>query len=180
MVLSVNIQPEVSSTIAHDRLLIRNRIIGGLAALVFVGCSGAHSNSEPPVSVCGASIGHTQAATIHVTSSTNSPAIDVIVFCDDSADRTLGAPGVTNAVNVTPKVYNPGSPEVTAFLADLNAVGDVSAIPIAASCAKSISFGTTTTVSALGKSSGDLECLKSPSTVQAALANDCNTLAWQQ
>ena len=154
-------------------------IIGGLAALVFVGCSGSPSNSEPEISVCGASTGHTVAAAIHVSQSTNSAAIDVVVFCDSSAERTLGTPGVTDALNATPKVYKPGSPEVTALLADLDAVGDVSAIPIAASCGKSISFGTTTTVSALGKSSGDLQCLDSPSPIQTALASECNTLAWQ-
>jgi hypothetical protein len=157
----------------------RNRIIIGLTALAFVGCSGAHSNGEPAVSVCGASTGHIQAATIHVTGSTNSPAIDVTVFCDGSGERTIGTPRVSSGLNATPKVYNPGSAEVIVFLADLDAVGDVSAIPIAASCGKSISFGTMTTVSALGKSSGDLECLNSPSAVQTALANDCNTLAWQ-
>jgi hypothetical protein len=174
--------PRTSVTMA----IISNRIIGGLAALALVGCSGARSNSEPAdsgepaASVCGSSVGHDRAAAIHVSRSTNSPAIDVAVFCDSSAERTLGTPGVTNAASVTPKVYAPGSPEVTAFLADLNAVGDLSAIPIRASCAKSISFGTTTTVSALGGSSGDLECLDSPSATETALANDCNTLAWEQ
>jgi hypothetical protein len=154
-------------------------IIGGLAALAFIGCSGSPSSREPAVSVCGASIEHTVAAAIHVSQSTNSAAIDVVVFCDSGAERTLGTPGLTNALNTTPKVYNPGSPEVVAFLADLDAVGDVSVIPIAASCGKSVSFGTTTTVSALGKSSGDLECLDSPSPSQTALASDCSTLAWQ-
>lgn len=158
--------------------IICNRIIGGLAVLAFVGCSGAHSDSEPAVSVCGASNGHTMAAEIRVTSSTNSPAIDVIVFCDSSAERTLGSSGGTFN-NAPPKVYPPGSPEVKTFLADLNAVGDVSAIPTGF-CVKSASFGTTTKVSALGKSSGDLECLNSPSASQTALANDCKTLAWQQ
>jgi len=158
--------------------IFRNTIYGALSALAFVGCSGARSSSKTTVSVCGTSIGNSQAASIHVTGSTNSPAIEVVVFCDGSGERTLGRPGVNNSANVAPKVYNQGSPEVLAFLADLNAVGDVSAIPIAASCAKSISFGTVTTVSALGKSSGDLECLDSPSAIQTALANDCNTLAW--
>jgi hypothetical protein len=119
------------------------------------------------------------AAEIHVSRSTNSPAIDVIMFCDSSAERTLESSGGNNAVNATPKDYPPGSPEVMAFLADLDAVGDLSTIPTDY-CAKSVSFGTTMTVSALGKSSGDLECLNYPSASQTALANDCETLVWQQ
>jgi hypothetical protein len=124
-------------------------------------------------------MGHATAAEIHVSRSTNSPAIDVIMFCDSSAERTLESAGDTNDVNATPKVYPPGSPEVMAFLADLNAVGDVSTIPTDY-CDKPVSFATTITVSDLGKSSGDLECLNYPSASQTALANDCETLAWQQ
>ena len=84
-------------------------LIGGLAALAFVACLGSPSSSEPAVSVCGASIEHTVAAAIHVSRSTNSAAIDVVVFCDSSAERTWGTPGLTDALNATPKVYNPGA-----------------------------------------------------------------------
>jgi hypothetical protein len=161
--------------------------IVGLAALASIACSAAPlsqgrttSTDGPTASVCGATFDHTVVATIHVSRSTNSPAIDVAVFCDGSADRTLGTPGYNNTPNIMPKVFDPGSPDVAVFLTDLAAVGDVSAIPIVASCPKSISFGTTTTVSALGKTSGDLECMDSASAAQVALAKDCKSLAWGQ
>jgi hypothetical protein len=74
-----------------------------------------------------------------------------------------------------PKTYDAGSPEVAAFLSDLAEIGDVSAIPIG-QCSKSISFGTVTTVTVDGTTSGDLQCLKTPSLTSAALAADCAML----
>jgi hypothetical protein len=159
--------------------IICTRSIVGLAAFAFVGCSGAHSDSETAVSACGESSVHSVAATIYVTPSSNTSGVNVRVFCDGSAERTLeDSPGGNNTANTTPKVFSPGSPEVSAFLADLDSVGDVSAIPTA-SCSKPASFGTTTRISALDKSNGDLECLDSPSASQAALANDCQILVRQ-
>jgi hypothetical protein len=70
------------------------------------------------------------------------------------------------------------------FLTDLDTVGDVSAIPaspananLQSDCAKSGSFGTVTTITAQGKTSGDMQCLKDPTATASALAADCRALA---
>jgi hypothetical protein len=135
-------------------------------------------------SVCGGSVDHVPAATIHVTASTNSAPVDVVVYCDASAERTLGPPKVAVG-RVTPKTFPAGSPEVAKFLADLDAAGDVSSFTIyeypapgtVPGCAKSASFGTVTTLSVQGKTSGDIQCMTWPSAAQAALASDCDLLA---
>ena len=135
-------------------------------------------------SVCGAPSGTTQAATIHVTASTNSPEIFVAVYCDGSAERTLGDTSSNNVLNVVPRTYEPNSPDVLTFLTDLDAAGDVSAIPAShepvsqgGGCGKSVSFGTLTTITAQGKTSGDMQCIQAPTPSQTALANDCRVLA---
>jgi hypothetical protein len=142
------------------------------------GGSGQGSN------VCGAPANTTQAATIHVTASTNSPEIFVAVYCDGSAERTLGDASSTNVLNVVPKTYEPNSPDVLTFLTDLDAVGDVSAIlashaPVSqgGDCGKSVSFGTITTITAQGKTSGDMQCIQDATPSQTALASDCRVLA---
>ena len=43
-------------------------------------------------------------------------------------------------------------------------------------CSKSVSFGTTTKVTAAGKTSGDLQCLEDPTPAASALATDVNAL----
>lgn len=171
---------------------IRRGSLGRWVVLGLAGCSGVHAmkttapkreGTAPAVADAVApwdgSVARVLAATVQVSRSTNSPAIEVTVYRDGSAERTLGALGQRNFRNVMPKVYPPRSPDVVAFLADLDAVGDVSALPIAAYCPKSASFGTTTTVSARGHSSGDLQCLEAPSAIAKALANDCSSLAWK-
>jgi hypothetical protein len=107
------------------------------------------------------------------SASTNSASITVVIYGDGSADRTTGAQG--NLPSPAPMTYASGSPAVVTFLSDLTAVGDVSTIPTE-SCGKSVSFGTTTTVTSNGKTSGDLQCANMPSAAQAALIQDCNVL----
>ena len=108
--------------------------------------------------------------------STNSPEVDVTVYSDASAERTVdGPPGVSG---VMPASYPAGSAGVASFLADLASCGDVSAIPIAPTCLKSVSFGTTLKVRSGGQTSGDLECAASTSSpAQMALFRDAVTLA---
>jgi len=96
-----------------------------------------------------------EAARIQESGSTNSAAIEVVVYTDGSAERTSSA---NKPIHGAPKSYPAGSAEVSAFLGDLSAVGDLASIPTAG-CAKSASFGTTTRISASGKTSGDLQCL---------------------
>jgi hypothetical protein len=112
-----------------------------------------------------------------VSASTNSAAVDVAIYDDASAERTpLPGSSYGNGLSVSPQSFPAGSPEGEAFLADLNAVGDVSSIPTSA-CAKSVSFGTTATLTAYGTTSGDLECAFNATAAQAALIKDCGALA---
>jgi hypothetical protein len=120
-------------------------------------------------------------AIIDQSASTNARSSEVVVYSDGSAVRTVGPPrmgslllpdGGSVPMGPSPETFPPGSQEVMQLLADLAAVGDVSAIATSW-CPKSISFGTTTTVWADGKQSGDLQCADAPSTVQAAFISDC-------
>jgi hypothetical protein len=113
-------------------------------------------------------------ALIRVSASTNSAEIDVAVYSDGSANRTIG-PARNSSLDGTPAMFPPGQPAVEKFLADLDAVGNVAAIPIG-QCGKSVSFGTTTTVTAGENTSGDLQCLSNPTAAENSLAADCNVL----
>lgn len=157
--------------------------IGAASIWPAFGC-GETPGTPATATVCGGSTAHIDAAQINVTRSTNSPDVSVIVYCDGSAERTVGAESTNSAAEVLPKVYEAGSADVLAFLHDLDAVGDVSAIPASQAptyrpdaCPKSASFGTVTTVTASGKTSGDLQCLLEPTAAQTALASDARVLA---
>jgi hypothetical protein len=114
-------------------------------------------------------------ALIRVSASTNSAEVDVAVYGDGSATRTIG-PARNSTLDDTPAMFPPGQPAVLQFLADLEAVGNVAAVPIG-QCPKSASFGTTTTVTAGGSTSGDLQCLNNPTAAETSLAADCTALA---
>jgi hypothetical protein len=83
--------------------------------------------------------------------------VDVVVYSDASADRSLAALSAAPYYDPQPKSFPACSPEVTAFLTDLANVGGVSAMP-KDWCAKPVYSGTTTTVASGGKTSGDLQC----------------------
>jgi len=114
-------------------------------------------------------------AVIRVSASTNSAEVDVTVYADGSANRTIG-PARNSDLDGKPAIFLPGQPAVAKFVADLDAVGNVAAIPIG-QCGKSVSFGTTTTVTAGGQTSGDLQCLDNPTAAETSLAADCDALA---
>jgi hypothetical protein len=119
----------------------------------------------------------TQVASIAVSASTNSAAVDVAIYDDASAERTVrSGSSYGNGFSVSPQSFPVDSPEGVAFLADLNAIGDVSSIPTSP-CAKSVSFGTTATLTAYGTTSGDLECAFNATAPQVALISDCRVLA---
>ena len=63
------------------------------------------------------------------------------------------------------------------FLCDLQAAGEVSQLATATGCSKSVSFGTTTTITVGTETSGDLQCLQTgaPATT-VMLAHDCHGL----
>ena len=67
-------------------------------------------------------------ATIRVSASTNTGEVDVAVYADGSAVRTVGPPrfGDSGALDPSPETYPPGSEPVVMFLCDLAAAGDVS------------------------------------------------------
>jgi hypothetical protein len=141
-----------------------------------------------PSGCCAMPPPRTEVASIRVTASSNSRQVDVAVFSDASAERTIGPARSDPPTGLPqdPASFPPGAPEVVAFLRDLAAVGDVSAIPADPGllpfpthqgCAKSASGYTVMTVTAGGKTSGDLECLDSPAAASAtALANDAFVL----
>jgi hypothetical protein len=147
-----------------------------LAGLIWLGCDRERAVTS---SGCADAGGRTTIAAVRVSLSTNSSEIDVAVFCDGSAERTLGPsrPGGTTSNDPPPMSFPAGSPQVAAFLADLSTVGPVSQIPTSP-CTKSVSFGTTTVVTVGADTSGDLECLAATASPAAhALASDCDTLS---
>ena len=151
---------------------MRWQVAVGFAPLVLVlGCNG---NEKLTGSLTATADGGA-VALVRVSASTNSAEVDVAVYSDGSATRTIG-PARNSVLDGTPAMFPPGQPAVLQFLKDLEAVGNVAAIPIG-QCPKSVSFGTTTTVTAGGNTSGDLQCLKNPTPAETSLAADCNTLA---
>ncbi len=150
-----------------------------------MGCASSSSGTVQH-DVCSNQTAHVKFASIRETRSTNSPEILVDLYCDGSAERTLGAPGMYNLRNVTAKSFPANSQEVLAVLANVNAVGDVTALggaiaPVdrleGSPCAKSVSFGTLTTITVGASTSGDLQCLASPSAAATALFKSCAILA---
>jgi hypothetical protein len=157
----------------RDAIRMSWRVAGGLASLALVlGCHGSDALTTGSTTPPGADGG--VLALIKVSASTNSAEIDVTVYSDGTANRTIG-PARNSELDGTPAMFPPGQPAVVQFLADLVAVGNVAAIPIG-QCGKSVSFGTTTTVTAGGKTSGDLQCLSNPTPAETRLAEDCDTL----
>lgn len=178
----------------------------GMMLALALACSSACSSSSPPSGPGGAGGagpggaggagpasldqgGHALVGEIFESASTNARSMKVEVFADASAERSLGPPtqleeqtdGGLGALDGTPKTFPPASADVLVFLQALAAVNDLSAIPIRRSCTKSISFGTTTTVTANGQTTGDLQCIDSESdagdvTAGQALFAACRTL----
>jgi collagen type VII alpha len=129
---------------------------GALAPGDASGSDASASDAATDLPASAADGGHVEVAHIRETASTNTPEINVAVYADASAQRTIAG---GNAAYVASKTYPAGSADVTAFLSELHLVGDVSKIPTASDCGKSVSFGTETIVSADGMTSGDLQCL---------------------
>src|SRR5262245_51042336 len=66
-------------------------LIGPVSIWAMAGCGS--SGGGPLPGVCDGTPATSQAATIHVTRSTNSPELIVTVYCDGSAERALGQAG---------------------------------------------------------------------------------------
>jgi hypothetical protein len=145
-------------------------VIGCVPLALALGCSSNESLGRAGLTVGDSGV----VALIVVSASTNATETNVTVYSDASANRTIGP--ARGSFDGSPAMFPAGSADVVAFLADLTAVGNVAAIPIG-QCGKSVSFGTTTTVTANGSTSGDLQCLKNPTVAASALAMDCQALA---
>jgi hypothetical protein len=153
---------------------------GGAGTTGVAGATGQGGTTGACAIDASTSAAKTLVASIHVTASTNTGSIDVAVYSDGSAERTIG-PARYDAggtgLTPDPKSFPPGSPEVASFLCDLAAAGPVSQLPTASGCPKSVSFGTEMMVTVGTDSSGDLECLADPAPAAAtALAHDCDVL----
>lgn len=146
---------------------------GGLGAGGDMGTGGAASAGGES-GAGGGPVGHGGAefvAKIVTSASTNSRSMQVDVYADASAERTVGPPSMVemaidaglNPLDGTPKTFPAGSADVVTFVQALAAVGDLSSLPILSLCTKSISFGTTTKVTAAGITSGDLQCIDAKS-----------------
>jgi hypothetical protein len=124
-----------------------------------------------------------EVARIRNSGSANRPAVQVIVYADASAVRMVESRGTIPDSGevpnfVTERTYPAGSPFIIQFMEDLAAAGDVALIPTV-TCAKSVSFGSTTEVTAGGRTSGDLQCAsKDVTPAQAALIQDCELLTF--
>ena len=77
-----------------------------------------------------------------------------LMYRRDSYDMTA----VGNSSRFADKTFAAGTFNVAQLKTLLSQIGDVSAIPNHG-CIKSISFGSTTTITYLGKTSGDISCL---------------------
>jgi hypothetical protein len=168
-------------------ILLASTVLAGVAP---AGCGGStlqpggQAGAGGQTGTCTTTVrGRYLAASIRVSQSTNSSEIDVVVYSDGSAERTLGPsnPNGTTSGDPTPKSYPADSPEVDAFLRDLAAAGAVAQIATTDTCVKSVSFGTETTLTADGATSGDLQCLADTASPAAmALARDCDVLTGRQ
>jgi hypothetical protein len=121
-------------------------------------------SSEPPIRPTGGAVTAT-AGVITNSGSTNTYGYTILVGSDGSASYTSGA-GRGNGVIAADLSQR--------FFSDLSAAKPLSALP-AAHCAKSASFGTTTTVTQGGDTSPDLQCPGDPRT--QALADDVTKIA---
>lgn len=155
------------------------RTIADGAQRVAICCSGAGCPPFVPLSnPCDDAGSSCVVAAIHVSASTNSAPVDVVVHADGSAERTI-EPGSQNNPT-TPKSFLVGDATVERFLSDFEASGDVELYAVVPHCSKSVSFGTSTTITSGNETSGDVQCMSPDApTAQYALADDCATLAFE-
>jgi hypothetical protein len=143
-----------------------------LVGMVFAvaGCGDTWSGSES--AVCRDKSPGVVAAVVSDSGSTNAGAATVTVYCEGDAQRDESAGGSLTKASMN---FPMGSAAVTTFLADLSAVGNVSALKTGR-CAKSVSFGSVTTLTVGKVTTGDIQCLEDPTPAESALVADCFTL----
>jgi hypothetical protein len=118
----------------------------------------ANSNPAP----AGGSDNKKVLATIAQSRSTNTRGFRVTVFEDGSATVAFDSAGLGFRSEPTqPQSFSEKTVNTEKLRELLVRIGDVSRIPTG-NCPKSVSFGTRTTISYAGKTSGDLQCLRAP------------------
>jgi hypothetical protein len=145
----------------------------------------AANEAASPFSLCASpgddgGLGQAQAdggvvvASIVYSQSTNTDGWEWDLYCDGSAvEYTLPRRYGPDPVPVSTYYDPPGTSWAVQCLAALQALGDVSTIAVDW-CSKSVSFGTTTTISYNGKSTPDLQCPhKSDTPAQSAMLAAC-------
>ncbi len=96
--------------------------------------------------------------TIRNSGSTNQPGWRLDIFSNGSGNLLI-SPHKEQRKRSVSKVYQPNTfHEIKKTLDQIN---DVAAIHTVSSCIKSVSFGSKTTVSYKGKTSGDVSCIRS-------------------
>ncbi len=101
--------------------------------------------------------------------STNTLGYRLVIHNDGSATAGIGNSGVTSGAGASrSQQFPPGTVDAATLRRLLDRIVDVSKIPTGF-CPKSVSFGTRTTITYAGKTSGDLQCVRPrPSTANAA------------
>lgn len=111
-----------------------------------------YTTPNPPASQAS---NNSTLAVITNSGSTNLPGLSLTIHKDGSATVHYDK-GRNQAAS--DRTFPAGTLDVAKLTALLNQIHDMNAIPDH-SCLKSVSFGTTTTISYNGKTSGDLSCL---------------------
>jgi hypothetical protein len=122
------------------------------------GGSSGGAPATPCVDVLVPDANRVTVAVFNESASTNSPPYQYVLSGDGSA---AGTPTAVLELGVPRPACDlpPQTAEVLACVAALRAIGDVSLIPISADCFKSASYGSETTVTYDGFTSGDLQCV---------------------
>jgi len=98
-------------------------------------------------------------AVITNSGSTNTPGFTLTLYTDGSGALTYKQDlNAQRFHRYADKKFPPGTFDSNQYTSILTQINDVSAIPDHG-CLKSVSFGTTTTITYKGKTSGDLSCL---------------------
>jgi hypothetical protein len=138
-------------------------------AVVMTGCSGggnAAGNPTPPAGqVIPPASESVSTAQIAVSGSTNTKPITIAV--------TAGGLATVTTVAGTRAVALPAS-TTTAFFSDIAQAQPLGGLPASTSCAKPVSFATTTTVSAGNQVTPDLSCPSSA--LESNLRNDVDAI----
>jgi hypothetical protein len=133
-----------------------------LQAIPRTATSGQQTSADSKPGSADASGSSKVLATIAQSRSTNTRGFSVTIYADGSATVDFGAAGLGFRSEPAQPQSFPEKTINTERLKELLAgIGDVSRIPTG-NCPKSVSFGTRTTISYAGKTSGDLQCLRAP------------------